>query len=58
MSTTDRTSGSDQENLEAIYNKKDGTVTFSPTSPEDTTIPATEWITVAVDDVVDVQEQR
>lgn len=58
MSTTDRPTDSDTGTIELIQNTDEGTVTFAATSPEETTIPATEWITIAEEDLVDVRDHR
>jgi len=58
MSTIDRPAGSDAGTIELIQNTDEGTVTFAAASPEETAIPATEWITVAEEDLVDVRDHR
>lgn len=58
MSTTDLPTDSDAGGIELIQNTDEGTVTFATSSPEETTLPATEWITVAEEDVVDVRDYQ
>lgn len=54
MSTTEPRSGED--GLTVIYNEEDETVTFAPDQPNDISLPATEWLTAGVEDLVDVRE--
>jgi len=44
--------------LRVIRNHDDGTVTFAPDRPDELAIPATEWVTADVDDVVNAREHR
>lgn len=47
-----------QPPLRLLVNEDDETVTLSPRSLEDVTLPATEWLTVSAAHVVDVEEMR
>lgn len=49
---------SDSQRLTVIQNDQDGTVTFAPDRPHDLTLPATEWLTAGIDDLVDLRENR
>jgi len=46
------------QGLTVIQNDEDGTVTFAPDSPTDLSLPATEWLTAGIDDLVDPRENR
>lgn len=58
MSAADHPSDGDRQTLKAIPNRSDGTVTFSSRRPENVSVPATEWLTVAAEDLVDLQAFR
>lgn len=58
MSTVDRRENDDSQTIELIHNTEDGTVTLSPRPLDEVTFPATEWITIAVEDLVDVRSMR
>jgi len=44
--------------LRVIRNQDEQTVTFAPGRPDDLSLPATEWLTADVTDVVDAREHR
>lgn len=46
------------QRLTVIQNDQDGTVTFAPDAPSDMSLPATEWLTASIDDLVDLRENR
>jgi hypothetical protein len=46
------------QRLTVIQNDQDGTVTFAPDAPSDLSLPATEWLTASIDDLVDLRENR
>jgi hypothetical protein len=48
----------DRPTLTTIANTDEGTVTFTPASGDAVDVAATEWITAAVEDLVDVREHR
>lgn len=58
MSTTDRTTGADRNQIDVISNDEAGTVTFVADYPEDGLMAPTEWITVDVETLVDTKENR
>ena len=58
MSTIDRVSESETEGIEVVPNDEQGTVTFVADLEEEATAPPTEWITIATDDTVDLQQYR
>jgi len=58
MSTTDRTTTVEANRIEVVSNEKVGTVTFVADLDTDSDVPPTEWISIAAEDTVDVQESR
>jgi hypothetical protein len=51
-------SDSESQRLTVIQNDQDETVTFAPDRPHNLTLPATEWLTAGIDDLVDLHENR
>jgi hypothetical protein len=58
MSTRDRVSASETEGIEIVQNKDQETVTFVADLDEDESTPPAEWITVAAEDTVDLEQYR
>jgi hypothetical protein len=58
MSTTDRTTGADSNQIDVISNDDAGTVTFVADYPDDGIMAPTEWITVDAETLVDTTENR
>jgi len=58
MSTIDRISEHDSDGIEIVPNDDEGTITFVADLKEEATAPPTEWITIATDDSVDLQQYR
>lgn len=58
MTRTDTIDESLCRGVEVLENEADGTVTFVATPRTEDTVPDTEWVTAAVEDVVDLTEQR
>lgn len=58
MSTVDNGPATEGGDIQFIVNQTEGTVTAAPANPDGITLPATEWLTVSDDAVVDLQEQR
>lgn len=58
MAATDRPAPADDDALEFIVNETEKTVTVAPARPGGITLPATEWLTVPANAVVDPQKYR
>jgi len=58
MSTTDSIDESVCRGVEVLQNDADGTVTFVATPRNEGSVPDTEWVTAAIEDVVDLTEWR
>lgn len=46
------------DGLNCIPNVEEGTVTFTPYEEDEITVPATEWLTISTDDLIDVRDHR
>lgn len=57
MTTTDSVDESVCRGVEVLENEADGTVTFVATPRNEDPVPDTEWVTAAIDDVLDLTEQ-
>jgi hypothetical protein len=58
MSATDHPTAHTSDRIELVPNDEQGTVTFVADLDEDDTTPPTEWITVASEDTVDLEQHR
>lgn len=70
MSTTDRSTDPDEQSirvqapasqraqLSLMHNDDEGTVTLTSAPPGELSVPATEWLTIDDDALVDVREHR
>jgi len=70
MSTADRSTdpnaqpmrvqvpANERAQLSLVHNEDEGTVTLASAPPGELTVPATEWLTVDDDALVDVREHR
>ena len=58
MSTRNRVSASETEDIEIVQNKDQETVTFVADLDEDENTPPAEWITVTAEDTVDLEQYR
>lgn len=58
MSTTDSIDESVFREVEVLQNDAEGTVTFVATPRNEDPVPDTEWVTAAIEDVVDLTEHR
>ncbi|ERH10673.1 MAG: hypothetical protein J07HX64_02451 [halophilic archaeon J07HX64] len=58
MSTTTFPEMAELRNVELLHNQEEGKITFVADLDEDSDVPPTEWITVAADATVDLEQHR